>query len=335
MRKSVAGLLAPVVLLVTCGGEDIVDGGVASKTTETSQATEVGEPSQPTRTSPVPLVLASPEGVVVTYPDGETTQVSTEPAVAAYGVTREVVVFQDAQPLDARFPPGPEGPVRVWSDGETRDLPKDPDAGGVDLLDARVVAGVPVALVAERFGGIGPDDTFEELVRVDLRDDSRTRIVRRPAWESTHTAGRLLSDGDAVGVFSAEAWVLLGRWAAGQEDALWTVEVGFDTRRDLTVRGGVIATIETGFDAERDFTPRVTVTTHDPATGAPGTPRTVDVDDPDDQIGTGLFCRDWLDATQLACGRSGGVPMAISIRNGSFKLLPGEPGAIPTVPHSS
>jgi hypothetical protein len=98
---------------------------------------------------------------------------------------------------------------------------------------------------------------------------------------------------------------------------------------------GAIAVIESSFDAERDLAPAVTVTTRDPATGKPGPSETIDIADPDDRIGTGLFCRDWLVPAQLACGRSGGGPVAISLHEGSFTPLPGAHGAIPTVIHSN
>ena len=327
MRRVLAGLVVALLLVACRGQEEAADKGATTQTTETTE---------PRTTSPVPLVLASREGVVVIPgEDDEATQISSAPAAVAYGIGADLVVFQDGQREQHIYPPRADGPVRVWSDGKVRDLAAHPEATGAELLDARLVDRVPVGLIAERFGGVGPDDTFEQLVRIDLRDDSRTTFVRRPAWESAHAAARLLPGGDVAGLFHSEALVLLARWSPGAQEALWTVEVGADTHVDLTRHDGVIAIVESAFDTERDLAPAVTVTTRDPATGKPGPSETTDLADPDDRIGTGLFCRDWIAPAQLACGRSDGGPVAISLDEGSFTPLPGAPGAIPTVIHSN
>lgn len=184
MKRVLAALLALASLLVACGDDE--------ERADQGNATEATETTKPTPTSPVPLVLASQEGVVVIPDAHEAIRVSTAPAAAAYGIATDLVVFQSAQQRQNTYPPSPDGPVRVWSDGKVRDLAAHPDATRTELLDARLVDGVPVALIVERFGEVGPDDAFEELVRVDLRDDSRTTIVRRPAWESAHAAARFL-----------------------------------------------------------------------------------------------------------------------------------------------
>ena len=312
MRR-VAGALSALValaLVAACGDGD----GNAAETT----------------TSLVAAVTASLAGVEILSPDSNSTQVSTRPAASAYAVGTDLVVFQEADPSDGVFPPSAGGPVIAWSNGDTRELPTDPEATRVFLLDVAVIDGAPVALIAERFGEVGPDDTFEALVRIDLRDETRATIVRRPAWESGHSAARLLPDGDVIGLFASEAQVLLARWSASSTEARWTVEVGVDTSRDLTLRGGRVTLIQVAFDV----TPVVTLTTIDEATGDEVDETMVDVDDPGGEIETGLFCRDWSSSSTLLCGRGGAVAVAVSVDDGTFSLLPSESGAIPTAVRS-
>jgi hypothetical protein len=266
------------------------------------------------------LVLASPSGVEIIPASGDSTEISTRAAATAYAVGTDLVVFQDAEASGGVFPPRGAGAVMSWSGGEVSSLPIDPDASRVFLLDLAVVDGATVVLVAERFGEVRPDDTFEALVRIDLRDGSRTTIVRRPAWESGHSAARLLPDGDVIGLLTSEAQLLAARWSPMSEEALWTVEVGVDTSRDLTLRNGTITLIQSSFDSARGYTPVLDVTTLDETNG---------------EIETGLFCRDWVSGSTLVCGRGGGVAISVSVEDGSFGLLPGETASIPTVVRSS
>lgn len=325
-------MLVLALVLAGCGDDD--DAATTTRASETAGPDETTETTGPSGTSPAPLVLASNDGVTVVSGD-DVTQVSTAPAGAAYGIETDLVVFQDADPQGAGFyPPGVAGPVRVWSDGEVRDLPTDPAARRVELLDARLVDGVPTVLVSERFGEVSPEDTFEELVQIDLREDTRTTVARQPAWESGHAEGRLLPDGDVVGLLFSGTIAILDRWSADQEEAVWSLELGQEISVDLAIRDGAVTVIETSFDAERGLAPEVTVSTHDVESGTAAEPRRADIDDPDGTIETGLFCRDWLSPSELACGRSGGPPVAIDVDAGSFRELPGEPGAMPTVVRS-
>ena len=329
-----------LALAVACGddSDDGVAAGTSSTsassttitdttTTDTTSSTTTSS-TQPDEPSAPMLVMASPTGVEIL--SDPSTEISTEHAAAAYPIGLELVVFQDAAGMGSLFPPSAEGPVKVWSAGEVRVLPADPQATRAHLLGAAIVDGAPVALVAERFGGANPENTFEELVRIDLRDDTRTTIVRRPAWESGHSAARLLPGGDVIGLLGAEASLLLARWSPTNEEALWTVEVGFDTHRDLTLLDGDITLSHLSFDSERDFTPVLTITTYDEASGEEVSSRSLDISDPDGEISTGVFCRDWTSEATLVCGRGGEIPLSLSVDDGSFSLLPGEPGSIPT-----
>jgi hypothetical protein len=119
------------------------------------------------------------------------------------------------------------------------------------------------------------------------------------------------------------------------EEALWTVEVGVDTSRDLTLRNGTITLIQSSFDSAYGFTPVLDVTTLDETTGDVVESQSVNISDPDGEIETGLFCRDWVSGSTLVCGRGGGVAISVSVEDGSFGLLPGETASIPTVVRSS
>jgi hypothetical protein len=269
--------------------------------------------------------------VVVVARDGATTEVAKTPASAAYGVSSDLVVFQDAKATDGSFAPAPEGPVRVWSGGKVRTLVANAKASRTELLDARLVDGVPTALVSEWLDGGGPDDTFEELVRIDLRNASRITLVRRDGWESSHDAARLLPGGDVAGLFHSAADVFLARWSPETKEPLWSVQIGTDVSIDLSRLDGVIATVESRFDPARRISTVVDVTKRDPATGSVKTAETVGLKETDGKIDTNLWCRDWLGPTRLACGRSSGAPVAISLEDGAITALPGEPGALPMV----
>lgn len=330
MRRLAASVCALIALAAACGDDD--DNAADTTTsTPTTTALESSNTTQPVVPLDSAVVMASPAGVEILSPDGHSTPVSTRPAASAYAVGADLVVFQGAEESGGAFPASADGPVIVWSNGEARDLPTDPEASRVLLLDAVVIDGAPVALIAERFGEVGPDDTFEALVRVDLRDDTRTTIVRRPAWESGHAAARFLPDGNVIGLFASEAQLLLARWSPTRKEAVWTVEVGIDTYRDLTLRHGRITLIQVSFVSSRNFAPVVSLTTIDETAGREIGSTSVDINDPGGEIDAGLFCRDWTADSTLLCGRRDGVALSISVDDGSFRLLAGEPGGIPTV----
>lgn len=278
----------------------------------------------------VSLVLASRAGVDLMSHSGDLTRLSDGPAAAAFGIRDDLVVFQGGDEAVDGYPPRPGGPVEVWSEGTVRELPVDPGASSVLLLDAGVIDDRPVALVAERFGEGYPERAVEALVLIDLEDLVRRTVVpRQPAWESGHQAAHLRPDGDVVGLHRDGAQVHLVRWSPGGDRA-WSVKVAEDRTVDLVASGSSVAVVEPSFDRRRGFAPILTVTGHDPATGEAGDPTVVHVADPEGAIGTGLRCRDWLTASELACARSGGAPVGVSV-DGSFQELGGPPGAIPSV----
>jgi hypothetical protein len=273
------------------------------------------------------VVLASAQGVELLAGDGTRTPVSATPASVAYAIGTDLVAFQDhADPGGPSWPPEPAGSVHVWDDGVTRDLAADADARRVTLLDARMVAGVPVALVAEIIGEVGPNDTLELLVRIDLRDDSREILVRRPAWESGTVAARLLQEGDVVALQSLEARFFLVRWHPGDDAPRWETHVGTDTRLDLAPRGDEVAVIEARFGLD---TRELSVTSYDSATGDPRPASAATVDLDDEGLQGGLTCRSWLAPDQLLCGRGDGPPIILAIDTGTWVELDGAPGALP------
>lgn len=348
-RRWAAAAAVGVVLLVAGGAVawpdgseqsrvDTVDNRVSTSTQPESTSTSV-QPSLTTSSTMASRYQPSTSTIVTAGPDGVTlfngddvAQLSMSPAAAAYAVTHEMVVFQDASAQFDVFPPTPENPARVWFRGEVRDLPVDPEATAVKLLDATVVgAGAPMALVAETFGmGASPEDRFEELVRIDLRDLSRRVVVRRPSWESAHVAGRLLPDGDVVGLFSSEAQLLMARWSTTRSDALWTAEIGVDVMKDLTLRDGEIVLVDVTFEGS-DLEPTVSTERFGVADGSEGPSEVFAIRGPGGELGAGLFCTGWLSATEIACGRSDGPPVAVSVETEQLVTLPGEAAAIPTV----
>lgn len=328
--SAVAAVLA--LLSAACGDDDRTAATTtSSETTEPPETTDTSTTttSEPSEDRTPPMVLAADQGVTVADADGETITVSDRPAAAAFALRADLVAFQDALETGRGYPPSPDGPVRVWSAGDARALPMGPDARRVALLDVAVVDGAPVALVSERIGEVGPGDTFEELVLIDLDDDSRTTAVRRPAWESGYAAARVLPDGDIVGLMTAEAHLVLNRWSPGAEDVDWTVDLGIDVSPALAVRDAEVSVVDYRFREDRGSI--LTVTAHDPATGEAGERQDVELADPHGTIGTGLFCGDWLTPADLLCGRGGGPPLAVSVPDGSFRELSGSRGAIPTV----
>lgn len=311
--------------------------GATAAPTELPSAAPTTQPAptepmpEPVRTEPasVPIVTASDRGVHL-HTGNETKQISSEPAAVAYAVGTDVVVFQAARPRSDVFPRDAEESLHVWTAGEVQTLP----AGQyVDrsLLDARLLNGRPTALVAERSGGGVPDDTFEELVRIDLGTLARTTVVRRPAWESSHSGARLLADGDVIGLFSTNTRLDLARWSAQEHDAEWSKKIGSDTLRSLTLWKGQPLLIDTAFRKERGrFLPAVTITSRDVSDGTAGPTESHDVSDPHEEIDTGLFCEDWAGPNELMCGRGGGRPVVVSTDDDTFTLLPAPRGAMPT-----
>ena len=201
----------------------------------------------------------------------------------------------------------------------------------VRLLDAGAVNGVPYALVSEHTRGTRPSDSFEEVVRIALRDGSRTTILRRPAWETGYGEARLLAGGDVLGlVFSLIYHSLVRLSPSATPTVRWEAFVGVDADFHLVLREGVPSTVSFRRDRDQGPAPVLTIVRHDVASGSLGAPTIVDVTDPDRRIGSALWCRDWLSPTELACGREDGPPVAISVADGSFRVLSGGRGAVPT-----
>ena len=274
------------------------------------------------------FVTASPEGVFL-HEGSSSTQVTETPAAVAFATGPDTVVYQPARQETAVFPPGAEGAPRVWTDGEERDLPVGDDVRRIALLGVAAIDDAPVALIAETYGGVGPEDTFEELVLVDLRDDTRTTVVRRPSWESGHVAGRVLPDGDIVGLFVAEAHTYIARWTAGADDPVWSTEVAVDSRRTLTMRDGTITVVESAFDD--DFRPVLTISSYG-TDGSALSSESLTIADPDEDLGAGLHCIDWYDESHLACARGDGPPILVSTTARTFTELPQTgTGAIPRI----
>lgn len=322
--------LAAAVTLVWATGCGTSDEGsaVVVPTAPQSGLDDSGADSMPEGVS---LILASKEGVDLVEGNGDAVRLSHRPAAVAYGIGDNVVVYQGSDGVGDVYPPWADGPVELWEDGTVRVLPTAQGASSVRLLDAGVVNDRPVALVAERFSEGQPERAAEVLVLIDLEDLTRvTAAARQPAWESGHLAAHLRSDGDVTGLFHQGPQVHLIRWSPQEQSRVWSVEVAEDVGVSLVASDVSVAVVQRSFDKRRGFAPTLTVTRHDPATGEPLDRTVVDVADPEGVLDTGLFCRDWLTASELVCARSGGAPVAIA-GDGSFYELGGPPGAMPSV----
>ena len=178
-----------------------------------------------------------------------------------------------------------------------------------------------------------PDDPRSQVTLIDLEAGARTTLVpRQPAWESSYVAARLLPDGDIVALHQVGVSTRLVRWTASAREPAWTVEVATDRTVGLAALGGSVFVMEPSFDRSRGFAPELTVTPYDAGTGEPATGEDViEVRDPSGSIDTGLFCGEWFGPTELSCAHSGGAPVLVSLDDGSFVELPGQPGAIPTL----
>lgn len=276
-------------------------------------------------------VTASSDGVTLHDSAGHTTGVADGATAVAFAVGPDLIVYQPASAAAGGYPLIPDGDPVVWSSGEQRSLPVDTAAFSALLLDASMVDGRPVALVSESFGGVGPDDTFEELVLFDLESLERTTIVRREAWESGHFDAQLRPDGDVVALLSAEALTLLTRWSPGSDSAEWTVELGTEIRAELTMYDGEIRVVDAGFTSELE--PILAI--HDYSVeGILLDEAAITIDDPDGELGSGLFCTDWYDDARLVCGRGDGPPIIVDVKAGSFAQLDGPVGGYPTIVRS-
>ena len=269
----------------------------------------------------VAVVLASADGVTLVRPAADPIRVSTAPATVAYGVGADHVAFQEDG----------EGPIKAWSRGAVRDLPLGRGQPYARLLDAGAVSGVPYALVSEHSRGTAPSASYEEVVRIGLRDGSRTLLLRRPAWETGYREARLLPGGDVLGLLFSLIYYSLVRVSPPGPAVRWDTHLGADAEFHLLLRDGVPSSVSFRFDRDRGRAPELTVIRHDVESGQPGAPATVEIAGLTPGPGAALSCRDWLSSTQLACGREGGPPLAISVVDGSSRVLPGGTGAMPTV----
>lgn len=304
------------------------DSGPDPTSTSTSRPDEdTGEDALEQAARSIRFVSAAPDGVTLHDGGGQPTRVADGDAAVAFAIGTELVVHQPASTQFAEFPPTPQGAPVVWDAGSQQELPVDPDARSVRLLDAAVRDGAPVALIAESYGGVGPEDTFEELVLVDLETLDRTTVVRRPSWESGHFDARMLPDGDVIGLLSSESLVLLARWRLAEDDPAWTVEVATDRRPTLTVVDGQVRVIDAGFD--EDLQPTLAIRRF----GTDGTDQDdeeITIADPDGELGAGFSCTDWHDDVHLLCGRSDGPPIVASLDSRSFEQLPAAAGGLPS-----
>lgn len=327
--RLLVAVAAALLWAAGCGAEHHDSRAVAPSGLPPSQ--DAGDAGSPPDAAS--LVLASAEGVDVMSGDGALTRISHRPAAAAYGVRDDIVVFQGSDGAGEVYPPSPGGPVELWSDGHVSQLPVSPGAGSVRLLDAGLIDGRPVALVAERFSEGDPARAAEALVLIDLEELApRTVVPRQPAWEASYQAAHLRPDGDIVGLWQAGVRVQLMRWSSSEGLRAWSVVVAEDRVVSLVGSDESVAVVQVSFDRQRGFTPVLTVTRHDPATGEPQDPTVVDVVDREGALDSSVFCRDWLTSSDLACARSAGAWVAVSV-DGSFDEMGGPPGAIPSVVH--
>ena len=275
----------------------------------------------------VRFVTATPNGVTLHQGGGQSARIADGAAAVAFAIDTDVAVYQPASSTaSAEYPPSAEGAPVAWLSGEARALPVESDARSVRLLDATRVHGAPVALVAESYGGVGPEDTFEDLVLIDLQTLERTTVVHRPAWESGHFDARVLPDGDVIGLVASESLVLLARWNPRSAVAVWTTEVTDDRRPTLTTVNDEIRVVDTAFD--ENFQPVLRIRHYD-TDGVQHDDRTVPIADPTGELGAGLFCTGWYDDVQVVCGRSDGPPIVISLTAHSYEPLDAATGAYP------
>lgn len=250
-------------------------------------------------------------------------------AASAYALEPDLVVFQDAT-AEQHFPPTGDGPIKVWERGTARRLPSSATAPS-RLLDAEVVGGQPTALIAVRSGS-SPEETYEDLVLVDLLGGGQRTVTHRAAWESSHLAARLRADGDVIGLYSAGVALLLARWSPTSPEPVWSTAVGSDASLDLTMHGEDIELIQVTFDADGGFSPAITVTPVDRRRGGLGVATTEVVRSSD--VDAKVSCREWLDPHTLLCGRAAKPPVSIDVDDGSLRPLAGPIGALVTRPRS-
>ena len=169
-----------------------------------------------------------------------------------------------------------------------------------------------------------------EQALIDIADGTRRTVVRRPAWESAHLDAAVLPEGDVIGLFASESLVLLARWSPGEDEPAWTAEVAADSRPTLTIFNGQIRLVDAGFD--EDFAPVLRIRAHD-TDGRELSDESISVTDADGELGAGLFCTGWYDATHLLCGRSDGPPIVVSLTSGAHRQTDSATRSFPTVVH--
>ncbi|HWJ99003.1 MAG TPA: hypothetical protein VNQ33_12645 [Acidimicrobiales bacterium] len=264
--------------------------------------------------------IASPAGVALRSGTDPATDlpITGEPAVAAYAVGTELVVYQgaDPDPGDQAWP-WPAGDIAVWSRHGTKTVAIPDGTDRAELLDAGTVDGSPKALVA-LYHGDGFDTSSVTLALIDLHTLSSHTVVDHPAWESGYTQARVLPDGDVIGLLTVEASSSLVRWTPGRPDAVWSTPAP-DLDRTLALRGDRAVLIDTQQPG------KVTTYPVDLATGALGTPATT----PTTGVDGDLSCRDWYDDQALSCARPT-APAGTIGSQGTWHQLPTPDGATVT-----
>ena len=240
------------------------------------------------------------------------TQLTAAPTARAFAVG-DIVVAQAADSTDATLPLFGSGPLHAWDGSRHRLIPADPSDPGafMQLFDAGMLDGRPVALVSIRASEGSPATDEERLVLVDLLQEDRTDLGVSGWWEAGVEAAVLTSNGTTF-IRSEEAGlVMIGRSLDGSD--LWQWQVGEDTSRTLVFADGDVVSLGSRFDGD-DFTPFIDLTRLDPATGRVTGEQSVELQRPFD----GGFCQlaDW-DGKNLLCNESYGGPFLIDLASGT------------------
>lgn len=307
-RSKIGMLLAIGALVLTSCGEP-AESPVDSLVPPTSDSTELATTTSSAISWPQGLVgvFVSDQGVflIADGVDAADLQLSDRPTGAAYLVGTDLVVAQEAG--DSTFYPRRlDGPITIFNRSGSKPLPIANEA--LELLDAGVVNGRPVALVTSRTGD-GMEGGDLRLLLVDLETDHRTDLGSVGGYESSVSQGRLGSGAVAL-LVSGEGLESLQVVSLGGSEE-WALPPFPESQVAIAIRGEELTFLQARF-VDPDFTPALTLTRFNLADGSTlgTTDLTLGFGDEVANEGGLCFTAEWW-GESLLCDQTYGSPLLI------------------------
>ena len=325
-RSLVGGLALAVAAAATLFVVVDDEGGSTVHTVDDSTSVPATIESGSRARLPVGSVVSSAAGIEQVAASGELVRLSGQPTARAFAINN-LVVAQGAEVGDA--PLRTQGPVLILEAGAQRALPAEPDEELV-LHDVGVVETRAVAVVTAT-RGIGPDDTDERLLLVDLETGERTDLGSVGGWESGVRQARL-SGGLIVTLATAS---IEQRVVVRSLDGavVWEAsEAVIDGNVTLAVDGDQVLQLEPTYVGD-DFDPQLNVTRYELSSGAEISTEPLALKPASGlKIEAGFCFTAEASAGRMLCDQADGAPVQVDLHTGETTALAGLDQGVPTLP---